>query len=155
MGYNVIDLIDKAIDIAIKKKHLYEIIGQQQCDISSIKVMSKVLMKDIDRTIKYYETLKKEIGDTEFEEIDFDIYDKISFLINEFNNKLNIFEVHDVREFLNFSLNLERDTYSLLVDIQGRLVKDTSAVYTKAYKILSESIKNKAQHIETLEKVIK
>lgn len=155
MGYNVIDLIDKAIDIAIRKKHLYEIIGEQQCDIPSIKVMSKVLMKDIDRSIKYYETLKKEIGYTEFEEIDFDIYDKISFLINEFNSRLNILEVHDVREFLNFSLTLERDTYSLLINIQGRLIKDKNDVYTKTYIILSKSIENKARHIETLQKVIK
>lgn len=79
MGYNVIDVINKAINITIRKRTIYESLEQRKCDIPAVKIMSKVLVKEIDRTIQYYEKLKNEL---EFEEIDFYIYDKISFLMN-------------------------------------------------------------------------
>jgi len=50
--------------------------------------MSTVLIKQMDKTIEYYEKLKKVISGMEFEEIDFVIYDKMSFLIDEFNRKV-------------------------------------------------------------------
>jgi len=70
MGYNVIDLINKAINIAIRKKDIYINIGQRKCDIPSVEIVLTVLIKQIDNTIQYYETLKKEVGDQNFEEID-------------------------------------------------------------------------------------
>lgn len=155
MGYNVIDLIDKAINIAVRRKTIFENIEQEKCDVPSIKIISKVLSKEIDTTIQYYETLKKEVGSIEFEEIDFWTYDKMSFLINEFNKKIYVPKVNNVREYLRFSLNLEKDTYALLVDVQGRFVKSTSDVHTKTYKILSSIIDNIDKHIKTLEKTLK
>lgn len=155
MGYNVIDLIDKAINMAIKRKSIYKKIEEQKNDIPSIKVMSNVLTKEVNKTIAYYEKLKKEIGDEEFEEIDFWIYDKISFIINEYNKKNYVPEVNNVREFLKFSLDLEKDIYALIMDIQGRLVKNSDDVNTKTYKILTKIIKNKEKHIETLENILK
>lgn len=155
MGYNVIDLIDKAINIAGRRKSIFENIGEQKSDITSIKIMSKVLAKEVDKTIQYYETLKKEIGDSELEEIDFGIYDKISFLINEFNKKIYLSEINNVREYLRFSIDLQKDTYSLLVDIQGRFVKNTSDMHTKTYKILSDIISNISRHITTLENTLR
>jgi hypothetical protein len=155
MGYNVVDLIDKAINIAGRRKNIFENIGEQKSDIPSIKIMSKVLAKEVDKTIQYYETLKKEIGDSELEEIDFGIYDKLSFLINEFNKKIYVFEVNSVREYLKFSIDLQKDTYSLLIDIQGRFVKNTSDMHTKTYMILSDIISNIEGHIATLENTLK
>ena len=154
MGYNVIDLIDKAIDLAVRRKLIYKNIGKQKCDIPSIKVMSKVLIKQTDKTIEHYEDIKRELGNATSEEIDFHVYDKISFLINEFNRNIHTSEIHNVRELLKFSLDLERDTYSLLIDIQGRLIKNESDIYTKTYEILSDSINNKAKHIKTLEEIL-
>jgi len=87
MGYNVADIIEKAINIAVKRRAIYENVGQEKCDILSIKVISKVLVKQVDKTIEYYKTLLKEINDVEFEEIDFSIYDKMSSLISDFNTR--------------------------------------------------------------------
>lgn len=155
MGYNIIDIINKSMDISRRRKNIYISIGKEKSDIPSIKIMSVVLIKEIDRTLDFYEKLKREVANKEFEEIDFDIYDKISFLINEFNNKIIINEVNNTREFLKLSLSLEKDVYSLLMNIQGRLVKNTSDTNSETYKILSDIIKYKAKHIETLEKTIK
>lgn len=155
MGYNVIDLINKAINISIKKKSIYKQIGQQKSDILSIKIVITTLIKQIDKTIQYYETLKEEIEDETFEEIDFGIYDKISFLINEFNITVSEPRINNARNFLEFSLDLEKRTYALFIDIQGRFVKNTSDTHTKTYIILSNIISNKAEFIATLEKLIK
>lgn len=152
MGYNVTDIINKAINIALRKKVEFENIGKEKCDIQSIKIMSTVLAKQEDKTIKYYETLKKEIGSMEFEEIDFVIYDKMSFLIDEFNKKKYVIDINNVRDYLKFSLDLEKDAYSLLIDIQGRFVKNKSDIHTKTYKILSDIISNEASHISMLQK---
>lgn len=155
MGYNVIDLIDKAINISIRKKAIYEHIGQRKDEIPSIEMASTILIKQIDNTIRYYETLKMETGDGTFEEIDLSIYDRISFLINEFNKKIYEPQINNIRDFLEFSLASEKDTYSLFVDMQGRFIKNTSDIHTKTYKILSDMIKNKVELITTLEKIVK
>jgi len=64
-------------------------------------------------------------------------------------------EINNVRDYLRCSLYLEKDVHSLLIDIQGRFVKNTSDMNTKTYKILSNIINNKASHISTLENVLK
>jgi hypothetical protein len=152
MGYNVIDVINKAINIAIRKKAIYESLGQIKYDIPSVEIMSKVLVKEIDRTIKYYEELKNEVI---VEEIDFYVYDKMSFLIDEFSKKLYDAEVNNIKEYLKFSLSLEKDGKALLIDVQGRFVKNASDIHTKTYKILSDMINHKENLITTLEKFIK
>ncbi|PJI09574.1 MULTISPECIES: hypothetical protein [Clostridium] len=154
MAYNIVDILDKAINVANKVKIEYETIGKEKCDIQSIKIMSKVLVKQLDKTIEYYESLKEQIGDTEFEEIDFFIYDKMASLINQFNKKTYIKDINNVRDYLMFSLGLEKDVYSLLIDVQGRFVEDTSDMNTETYKILSNIINNEAEHIAILEKTL-
>lgn len=155
MGYNVVDLIDKAINIAIRKRAIYENIEQEKRNTPCIQIISKVLLKQTDKTIEYYKTLKKEVADKEFEEIDFGIYDKMSFLINEFNKKIYIIEVSNVRDYLKFSLDLERDIHSLFIDIQGRFVKNSSDIHTKTYEILGDMINTKAEYIKTIEQTLK
>ena len=152
MGYNVADIIEKAINIAKKRKTLYKNIENKKDSILGIKIISRVLIKEVDRTIEYYEELLKEAGNMNSEDIDFSIYDKISFLINEFNGRINRVEINTVQDYLSFSLGMEKSLYSLLIDIQGRLVKTLNDTQTNTYKILSEIIKNKADHILRLEK---
>lgn len=157
MGYNVIDVIDKAINIENKEKSKYKNIGKQKGDVQSIKIMSTVFVKQADKTIEYYKTLKKELKGLKFEDIDFDVYDRMSFLVNEFNKKKYSKEINgieDVKDYLKFSLNLEKDIYSLFVDIKGRFVKNTSDVNTKTYEILSDIVDNKANSISMLEKAL-
>ena len=155
MAYNIVDLINKSIKLATRRKKIYEDIGKEKCDIPSIEIMSKVLAKEIDKTITYYEVLKSEIPIVEFDEIDFYIYDKMSFLIDEFNKKLYVAEIHNVKEYLRFSLDLEKDVQTLLIDLQGRFVKNSSDLKTKTYEILSNMIKNKDINIEVLKRLTK
>lgn len=154
MGYNVADIIEKAINIGTRKRIIYEKIGHDKRDILSINIISKVLLKEADKTIEYYKELLDEIKDMEFEEIDFSIYDKMSSLVSDFNHRMVIADVKNVREFLNYSLDMEKAVYSLLMDIQGRLVKNTDDIHTFTYRILGKIISNKAMQIVILEQTI-
>ena len=154
MGYNVLEVIDKAIDIQNRRKIILKSVLGEDKAIPAMILISKVLCNQIDDIIKYYYELKDEIRDTEFEEIDIIIYDKISFLINEFNNKIYNPEIDNGKEYLNFSLNLAKDTYSLFIDIQGRLVHNKNDTSTKTYDILSKLINSINKKIKSIEKTI-
>jgi len=154
MGYNVLEVIDKAIDIQNRRKIILKSVLGEDKAIPAMILISKVLCNQIDDIIKYYYELKDEIRDTEYEEIDIITYDKISFLINEFNNKIYNPEIDNGKEYLNFSLNLAKDTYSLFIDIQGRLVHNKNDTSTKTYDILSKLINSINKKIKSIEKTI-
>ncbi|WP_224037744.1 hypothetical protein [Clostridium gelidum] len=154
MGYNVLDIINKAIDIQNRRKIILKRVVSENKAKANIILMSKVLCNQIDEIIRYYHELEDEIRDTEFEEIDIIIYDKISFLINEFNIKIYHSDIENGKDYLKFSLNLAKDTYSLFIDIQGRLVKNINDTSTKTYDILSKIINNIKKQIRTIEKTI-
>ncbi|WP_088225579.1 recombinase family protein [Desulfosporosinus sp. FKB] len=82
MGYNVADIIEKTIKIAVRRRTIYENIRQDKSDIVSVKIFSSVLAKQMDKTVEYYESLLNEIKEVEFEEIDFSTYDKMSISQN-------------------------------------------------------------------------
>lgn len=63
-------------------------------------------------------------------------------------------EINNIKDYLKFSLDLEIGGKSVLIDVQGRFVKDTSDINTKTYKTLSDMINNKEELITALEKII-
>lgn len=154
MGYNVMDIIDKSIKIEEKRKIIIKDVVAEDKALPAVKLISKVLYNQINERIKYYEELKEEIKNTELEEIDFRTYDRISFLMNEFNNRVYIEEITNVKDYLKFSLDLAKDKYSLFIDIQGRLFNNTNDTTTKTYEILSKIITNISKEIRTIENTI-
>jgi len=154
VGYNIIDIIDKAINIEKRRKVVIKNAIIENKTSPAIKLISKVLCNQIDEIIKYYEELKVEIKYIELEEIDIRTYDKMSFLINEFNDRICVLKVTNVREYLKSTLELEKNKYSLFIDLQGRLYNNTSDKGTKTYEILSKMIGNTLKHIQTIEETI-
>lgn len=154
MGYNITDIIDKAINIENRKKITIKRVISENQVLPAVKLISKVLCNEIDETIRYYEELKEELKNIEIEEIDVRTYDKMSFLINQFNEMENTPEVTNVRDYLKSSLNLAKNKYSLFIDIQGRLVNNTSNANTKTYDILSKIITNIMNQIRCIENTI-
>jgi hypothetical protein len=154
VGYNIIDVIEKAINIEKKGKiQIQREIAENEI-IPAIKLISKILCNEIDETIRYYENLKEEVKNIEAEEIDIRTYDKISFLINEFNKRIYQINVVSVRNFLKSLLDLSKDKYSLFIDIQGRLVNNSGNAKTKTYDVLSKIIKKMQNQINDIEKTI-
>lgn len=155
MSYNVLDLLDKAINISKKKKGLYSSALVDVPKNSSLYIFLNILIKDMDKTIDYYKSLKLETNSLTGEEIDFVIYDKISFLINEFDQKIFIPEKLNTKTLLNVSLDIEKNVLALFIDIQGRLVKNKEDTKTNAYKILSKVILKKDKKVKDLQNFIK
>ena len=155
MQYTSLDLLNKAINITRRRKKIYEEIERNENSNISVKIISKVLIKEVDRNIEFYNALIKRTSLDEFENIDFIIYDKISFLIDEFNNKEYKSEIKDVRTCIIFAITLEKDIYSLIINIQGRLVQGTKDTFSQIYKNLSDVINHKVSYIAMLEKILK
>ena len=154
MGYNIIDILEKAINIENRRKIIIINAITENQVIPAIKLISKVICNQIDEIVNYYEELKEEIKNTELEEIDFRTYDKMSFLINQYNERIYELEMTNVKYYLKSSLDLTKNKYSLFIDIQGRLVNNTSDTSTKTYEILSKIIANIKNQITIIEKTI-
>jgi hypothetical protein len=151
LGYNIIDVLDKAIDIAHKRKRLYTEISNQKNQPPAVRIIAKVLADTVDTTFLYYEKLKKEVKDKEIEVIDFFIYDKISFLISQFNLRIHDADIKTSKELISFSLNFESEILALFLDIQGRLIKTAADANSSTYLILSDMIQTKTKLIHNLE----
>lgn len=154
MAYNALDLIDKAIDIVNNKLNIYKRILMEE-DLNIMVLVRNAFIKECEKSILYYKELKRKLQDKELEEIDFVVYDKISFLINEFNGKHYNGKVKNIKELKEFTLNYEKDTLALLIDIQGRLIKKESDINSIAYEVLNKIIKKKEEYIGNLKEYIK
>ncbi len=58
MAYNIIDLIDRAIDTGNKVIEIYIDMNKEYDDINSFKIFSKIFMKYEKEKIDYYHSLK-------------------------------------------------------------------------------------------------
>lgn len=89
------------------------------------------------------------------EEIGIDLYDKISFLIDDFNTRLYVPEINNVKEFLQFSIDFEKDINSLFIDIQLRFEKNLTDMNIKIHTSLCKMLKSRENHIKSLERLSK
>lgn len=155
MGYTIIDIIDKLIKIKMKTREIYLNISHMNSEDKAFNLVAIALMKVQEKHIKYYEELKMKIG-KDVKEIDFLIYDKISFLIDEYKNRVDILEINpkNMEQILNLALDFEKKNSALIIDIQGRLVRKEVDVQTKTYSILSEMIKKEQKYLNDLKNVI-
>lgn len=155
MGYNIIDIVDKAIEILSKRISVYEKIEKDNENTPYVNIISKVIIKESYKNLKYYEHSKEIISNLKLEEIDFKTYDRISFLINQFNQRTYSLEFTNAKHYFRNILDFQRDVRTLFIDIQGRLVKDENDVNKVTYEILTNMIKYKTEQIRRLEDVLK
>ncbi|MCY6485858.1 hypothetical protein OW763_16210 [Clostridium aestuarii] len=159
IGYSIVDIIDKVISIKRKVQGIYKGILQEDNVDQSIKVIANALEKEQERHIKYYDQLKYKIENTDnadIEEIDFVIYNKISYLVNEYKNKVYILNVKpkSIGEIWKIALDFEKENNALIINIQGRLVKKAVDVDSKTYKILSQMLEYEKKYIEFLKRYL-
>ena len=156
MAYNGIDLIEKCVKIEQQKKMILDNILDDIRDMR-LKIIIKVLIKDINRTIGYYKSVEKNLNDIELDEIDFKTYDRISFLINGYSERIDILYLTNlsVREYINTYLQLIKDKSSLFIDLQGRLYNNTNNNSTRTYEILALLIDYTQSRTIRIEKMIK
>lgn len=151
MSYTAIDLLDKVIYISEKKKAICSAFMNEKSRNNNARMVMNIFIKNLDKSIQYYKNLKEEIKDSPLEEIDFVIYDKISFLMDAFNRKEIATESMSAKDILECCLNFQKDTLALYIDIQGRLIKNEDDIKTNTYKIIKDMISEKEKYIKDLE----
>ena len=164
MGYNIIDIVNKCIIIEENKRNIFKkIINEDSLNLIKSElirlrliVLVKTFLKDIDRVIDYYEELKNRINISSIEEIDFRTYDKIAFLMNEYDNKIKYMDLDEIspKEYVDITLDLTKDKYALLIDIQGRLYNNTNDNKSSTYEVLTNLINHTDNHIKVIENIV-
>lgn len=149
--YDIRDVLRKAIDIAIRRRSMFERLKEDAGDIR-IRMQIGVFEKQVDMDIHYYENIIKNISDSMAEGIDFAVYDKISFLVNQFTRTIVPPKEISQKSLLSYFIEQEKASYALLVDIQGRMVTDKAIAESIAYYVLLDAIEDKTKKIRDLER---
>lgn len=151
MAYTVLDLLDKIIYVEEKKKNICGVELEKVKDDTRIYILVKVLMKNLNDSIEFHKELKEEVKKTEMEEIDFIIYDKVSFLIDEFSNKVIAPDNFNIKSIFKCCLDFQNNILSLYIYIQGKIVQREEDVGTSTYKVLNTMIVEKKKEVKELE----
>ena len=109
MGYKIVDVIDKAVNIDEKILVLINKVEESDKFDTKIEIMSKVLKKQFVSKIQGYKEIRKEAEMINMDDIDFFVYDKMSFLINEFNKQENKLDIKDIKSYVNSLIDIEKD----------------------------------------------
>ncbi|WP_373898034.1 hypothetical protein ACER0A_009420 [Haloimpatiens sp. FM7315] len=151
MSYNVLDIIDRSIDICNKILNNYRKINDKQVTNNSLKIVTKVFISRETERIKFYEDLKNRIEKENISDIDFFIYDKISSLMAEFNSNLIAKEHKNVKDFMTCVISMNKDCRALFIDIRGRMIQKKEDGESFEYKILTDIIRMEEKYILELE----
>lgn len=148
--YTIIDLLDKIIQIETRGFEMYEYISLRTDIDPKIKTVARILALEEKRHAKMYTHIKNKIPLGELTPIDFDIYDQASKLINNFRTP-DAQYLASIEELLRFASDFEKQSISLVLSIQGLLVREAEDSDSITYKTLSEIIKEEEKHIENIE----
>lgn len=152
--YTIIDLLDKLIATEKKGYEMYHLISQMEDIDDHIKLVAKILASEEQRHAKVYEAIKTKINHDDLPCIDVGIYDQASNLINNFRYP-TLGHIKDIKQLLHFALEFEEQGISLVMSIQGLLIKESTDSATVTYDVLSQVIKEEHKHIENIEKFLR
>lgn len=129
---------------------MYKQIAATKGVYPSIKTVALVLAREEEKHVESHNNLKESLKDKELDEIDFDVYDKVSGLISEFQSRIMMSTIYNVKELVLAALVLESQYLALLVDIQGRMVKNKEDVERISYKVLESLLEDEKKRINNL-----
>ncbi|MBM7562534.1 hypothetical protein [Fusibacter tunisiensis] len=152
--YDIRDVLQRGIEIAAKRKTLYEKAKENEPDLRN-QMIYNMMIRALERDETYYKQIMLSISDAMAEAIDFGIYDKISSLVNQFMRTLIPPSSHDRKEIVGYIIEQEKSIYALAIDIQGRMVTDDLTSMTIAYYVMTEIIEDKKQLIDKFEQLVR
>ncbi len=148
MNYTIYDLIERLIDIEKNALEIYEKIEENAKEKNSknIEIITRAIRKEETKHIRYYEELKEKFNYELNDTIDFYLYDKVVKLLYEFKSQIRIPYVGNAQDLIKYSLEFEKNSISLLIDIQGRLLGNLNDINNNVYKIISKIIEEEKKH---------
>lgn len=154
MAYTIVDILDKFILIEQKGQEIFQQIEANDEFNEKVRLMAKIFSKEEKFHSQLYERFKQEISQQINIEIDFMLYDQASKLIYNFLNDNRVQALNAPKELLSFCLDFEKENLSLVLSIQGILVKKQADMDTEAYKLLTKIIEQEKKHIKNIEMFI-
>ncbi len=151
--YTIIDLLDKLITIEQRGYEMYKLISLMDDIDSNIKLVARILASEELRHSQIYKDLKKEMEKIDLPKIDFSVYDKASNLISSFRYPTSG-HIASVEELLRFALDFEEQGISLVMSIQGLLIRETQDSASITYNVLTQIIEEERKHIENIERFL-
>lgn len=152
--YTVVDLIEKLIVIEEKGHEIYRLISLMEDIDTNIKVVARILATEEKRHAQIYKKLKNKVEKSEIPAIDFGVYDQASNLISSFRYPISG-HIKDIEQLLNFALDFEEQTVSLVLSIQGLLIRESGDSATVTYDVLTEILEEEKKHIENIERFLR
>ncbi|WML34003.1 hypothetical protein [Clostridium sp. OS1-26] len=151
MSYTIKDVLDKLIDIEKEMSKLYFNISNTDIkNYDTFKILCKVMAREEGRHVAYFEQMKNNITDTDNVEIDIFTYDKISQAIAQFKSKIDTPDLKNIKELIEFMVNFEKENAALLINLRGKLVKNSGDTEKESYKILTTLIEEENKHVKSL-----
>lgn len=154
--YTIIDVLNKLIVLEKKGYEMYKKISLMEDIDENIKVVARILASEEKKHTTTYEKIKKQVLEAEGDipSIDFDVYDQASNLISSYIYPISG-HVKDRNQLLKFALDFEKQTVSLIMSIQGLLIKKSEDSATITYDVLSQILKEEKKHIENIERFLR
>lgn len=155
MNYTSSDLIDKLINIEHIALEIYiKIEEKYRAESQLIGIVVRAIEKQEEKHIEYYENLKNDLEGRVKDSIDFHLYDKVSNLLFEFKNQMQLPELDNVQDLVGFALKFEKNNIALLLDVQGRLLEKMDDVNNIIYNVISKIISEEEEHEKMFEQLI-
>jgi rubrerythrin len=155
VAYTVGDIIEKLILIEEAGMKVYKTIAEKyRSTHPSISIVANTLYKEEKKHIDYYEAIRRDIEKYKNEEIEFYLYDKAAKLLYEYMQRVQVPELRNVRELLDYAITFEKNNIGLLLDIQGRLVQSPQDIVKFSYEIITRMIEEEKSHEKQLQKIL-
>lgn len=152
--YTIIDLLGKLIVIEQKGYEMYRLISMMTDIDENIKVVARILASEEKKHAQTYKKLKDKVEKDEVPPIDFSIYDQASNLISSFRYPISG-HIKDIEQLLHFALDFEEQGISLVISIQGLLIRQSGDTSSVTYEVLSQIIQEEKKHIDNIERFLR
>lgn len=139
--------------IAEKKQAVYGELRENSGDVR-MRTLLGVFIRSLQKDIRYLNRLIESVSDASSEPFPFDVFDKISSLVNQFSRRVVSLNIRDRQALVLHAIEYEQSVYALYADIQGRMVS-REAENALAYAVFLEVIEAKQRDIEKLETYLK
>lgn len=145
MAYTLADLLERLIVIEESSVKIFEDIANSGVD-KRISAVARVFKTEELRHVEHCKALMEESKLQVNIDIDFDVYDKIYSLINEFRNRTPAPKISTVQELVSFAFDYEMSMTALLLDIRGRMVRNSEDAANYNYIAITQLILEEQKH---------
>lgn len=151
--HNLIELIDKFIEIEDRTSKFYQSIFENKAYSSGIRLTAKVLYTDEIKHKTIYMQIKDSLVGKDEILIDYSIYDKAHKIVNSFDPQSHYKMIENSMELTKIARDIENENLALAISVQGILVGNKQG--QEAYEQIGLIVDEEKRHLSNIETFIK